>query len=198
MYWRIIYNCSKVGMGISWMNADSQWNPVYKAFHRIRSFWKRNDLFMLQPIPFGMTFSKALSKLKAQSSNVSFYWNMAKETFELWASSFETAFENVTPSEIGCNINVILTRQTCGQRSNMASKSKRRALVLYFSVRICYMFWISICRGESELGLYMTSRLAKRMRLHSGHFWFKNLFGCKIRRKPPLHSRILFASHAQT
>jgi len=57
----------------------------------------------LQPIPRGVTFSKALSKLKAQSSNVSFHWNLAKETFELWAFSFETAFENVTPSGIGCN-----------------------------------------------------------------------------------------------
>ena len=49
-----------------------------------------------------MTFSKALSKLKAHSSNVSFHWNVAKETFELWALSFEIAFENVTPSGIGC------------------------------------------------------------------------------------------------
>jgi len=50
----------------------------------------------VQPIPLGVTFSKALSKLKAQSSNVSFHWNVAKETFELWSLSFDTAFENVT------------------------------------------------------------------------------------------------------
>jgi len=56
----------------------------------------------IQPIPLGMTFSKDFSKLKAKSSNVSFHWNVAKETLELWALSFETAFENVTPSEIGC------------------------------------------------------------------------------------------------
>ena len=37
----------------------------------------------LQPIPFEVTFLKALSKLKAQSSNVSFHCNVAKETFEL-------------------------------------------------------------------------------------------------------------------
>ena len=42
----------------------------------------------VQPIPLGVTFSKALSKLKAQSSNVSFHWKMAKETFEFWALSF--------------------------------------------------------------------------------------------------------------
>ena len=41
-------------------------------------------------------------KLKAQSYHVSFATFQWKETFELWASSFETAFENVTPSGIGC------------------------------------------------------------------------------------------------
>jgi len=45
---------------------------------------------MLQPIPLGVTFSNAVSKLKAQSSNVSFHRNVAKETFELWALSFRT------------------------------------------------------------------------------------------------------------
>jgi len=35
---------------------------------------------------FRMRFQS--SKLKAQSSNVSFHWNIAKETFELWALSF--------------------------------------------------------------------------------------------------------------
>jgi len=39
-------------------------------------------------IPLGVTLSNAVSKLKAQSSKVSFHWNVAKETFELWALSF--------------------------------------------------------------------------------------------------------------
>ena len=43
-------------------------------------------------------------KLEVQSSNVSFATLQWKQTFELWALSFETAFENVTPSGIGCNI----------------------------------------------------------------------------------------------
>ena len=41
-------------------------------------------------------------KFKAQSSNVSFATFLWKQTFELWALSFETAFENATPSGIGC------------------------------------------------------------------------------------------------
>jgi len=50
----------------------------------------------------GWHFRIALSKLKAQSSNVSFHWNLAKETFEVWALRFGTTFENVTPRAIGC------------------------------------------------------------------------------------------------
>jgi len=59
---------------------------------------------LVQPIPCGVTFSKTLPKLKAQSSNVSCHWNVAKETFELWALSFETWFENVNISGTGCTI----------------------------------------------------------------------------------------------
>jgi len=60
-----------------------------------QSAWRCFSLFFFQdffggqwthvymcPIPFGVTFSKDLSKLKAQSSNVSFHRNVAKETFE--------------------------------------------------------------------------------------------------------------------
>jgi len=48
----------------------------------------------VQPTPLGVTFSNAVSKLKAQSSKVSFHWNVVKESFnsELWALA------NVTPS----------------------------------------------------------------------------------------------------
>ena len=68
----LLFNDVKVGLGISRTNADSQWNPVYNAFHRI----------------------------------------MDAET-KRFVSSF---------------VNVILTRQTCGQRSSRAAESKRRAL----------------------------------------------------------------------
>ena len=45
-------------------------------------------------------------------------------------------------------VNVILTRQTCGQRSSRAAESKRRALENCFSEQICYMFLMSKCRGD--------------------------------------------------
>ena len=39
------------------------------------------------------------------------------------------------------------------------AESKRRALGIYFSERICYMFPISKCRGDRDLGLCTTSVL---------------------------------------
>jgi len=99
-----------------------------------------------------------------------------------------------TKQIVSSNSNVILTRQTCGQRSGLAAVSNPRMIVFYFSVRICYMFPMSKCSGESGLGLCMTAVPAKRMPLRSADFrrilrpnTFKN-------RKSALHSRILFAS----
>ena len=77
-----------------------------------------------------------------------------------------------TKQIVRSNSNVILGRQTCGQRSAMAVGGKRRALAFYFPVRIFYEFLMSKCRGESDLGLCMTSVLAKRMPLRSADFQF--------------------------
>jgi len=49
---------------------------------------------------------------------------------------------------VGSTVNLILTRQTCGQRSSRAAESKRRALKNYFSEQICYMFPLSKCRVD--------------------------------------------------
>ena len=59
-----------------------------------------------------------------------------------------------------CSVNVTLTRQSCGQRSSRAAKSKRRVIGNYFSERNCHMFPISECRGDQDLGLCTTSVLA--------------------------------------
>jgi len=45
-------------------------------------------------------------------------------------------------------VNVILTRQTCGQRSSRGAESKRQALKNDFSEQICYMFLMSKCRED--------------------------------------------------
>jgi len=102
----------KVGLGISRTNADSQWNPVYNAFHR--NFCGGNETIR---------------------------------------------FVVETKRFVGSFVHVILTLQTCGQRSSMSAESKRRALGNCFSERICYMFLISKCRGDLDLGLCTTSGL---------------------------------------
>ena len=78
------------------------------------------------------------------------------------------------------NSNVIFTRQTCGQRSSMAAGGKRRALAYDFSVRIFYVFLMSKCREESDLGLRMTSVLAKRMPLCSADFRFETCLAARF------------------
>ena len=92
------------------------------------------------------------------------------------------------------NSNVILMRQTCGHSSSRVAGVKHQALAFYYSIQIWYVFLPSICKGESDLGLFTTSGLAKRIRLHAANFQFKNVCGRKIRQRSALHSRILFAS----
>jgi len=97
------HNCTRVNIPhtLYWIYFTSKYSGLIIEAHES----------IVQPIPLWVTFSNVVSKLKAQSSNVSFHWNVTKETFELWAfrekrrSSFEHwAFENVTPSGIGCNL----------------------------------------------------------------------------------------------
>ena len=73
-------------------------------------------------------------------------------------------FVFVETSEVLCsNSNVILMRQTCGHRSSRVAERKHQALAFYFSIRIWYVFMISKlwCRGESDLGLCMTSKMQR-------------------------------------
>jgi len=56
---------------------------------------------------------------------------------------------------------VIQTWSWLGKFSSRVAGSRHRALAFDFSVRIWYMFLISKCRGESDLGLCMSSVLAK-------------------------------------
>jgi len=73
---------------------------------------------------------------------------------------------------VGSFVNVILTRQTCGQRSSRAAKSKRQALGNYFPERICYMYLISKCRRDRDLGLCTTSVLAFGAQQRNGKIRF--------------------------
>ena len=99
-----------------------------------------------------------------------------------------------TKQIVSSNSDVILTRQTCGQHSEMTATSKRRVLAFDFSVRMCCIFLLSKCREESNLGLCMTLGLSKRMLLRSPNF--RRVLRANIfkNRKSALYSSILFAS----
>jgi len=86
---------------------------------------------------------------------------------------------------VGSFVNVILTRQTCGQRSSKAAEIKRRALGNYFSERI-YYFLISKYRRDWDLGLCTTSGLAFGEPQRSGDFREKNEFRRRKNRILPL------------
>jgi len=73
---------------------------------------------------------------------------------------------------VGSNPNMIWMRQTCGQRSSMSAGSKRRALKNSFVVRICYVFLLSQCRGDLDVGLCTLWTLAYGETLRNEKFRF--------------------------
>ena len=63
-----------------------------------------------------------------------------------------------TKQLVSSNLNVIVTRKTCGQRSSMCAGRRKpcgkgQALGNYSFMRIWYMFPLSKCRGDLDLGL---------------------------------------------
>jgi len=112
--------------------------------------------------------------------NLRWGWVFLERTRILSEIKFTTHFIEVfvveTKRFVGSTVNVILTRQTCGQRSSRAAESKRQALGNFFSGQICYMFPISKCRGDWDLGLCTTSGLAFGEPQRSGDFRGKTCF----------------------
>ena len=97
----------------------------------------------IQPIPRGVTFSRALSKLKAQSSNVSFHWNVAKETFELWALSFELWQHYLkTSPQVGSAVYMFTL-------NHLVSLSRSLSLSLSFFLAPPLSVYLSVCLWRS-------------------------------------------------
>ena len=117
-------------------------------------------------------------------------WVFLERTRILSGIQFTTHFIGIfvveTKRFVGSFVHVILTWQTCGQRSSKTAESKRWALGNYFSERICYMFLMSKCRGDSDLGLCTTLGLAFGEPQRNDKIWFflrRNTF---FPRKSPL------------
>ena len=79
-------------------------------------------------------------------------WVFLERTRILSGIQFTTYFIEIfvveTKRFVSSFVNVILTRQTCGQRSSRTAESKHQTIGKYFSEQICYMFLISKCRGD--------------------------------------------------
>jgi len=95
---------------------------------------------------------------KSQKIDLWWGWVFLERTRILSGIQFTTHFIDFfvveTKRFVGSTVNVILTRQTCGQRSSKVAESKRQALGNNFSERICYMFLISKCRGERSRSVH--------------------------------------------
>jgi len=136
--------------------------------------------------------------LDGSRNSVRWGWVFLERTLILSGIQFTAHFIDFfvveTKRFVGSFVHVNLTRQTCGQRSSRAAESKRRALGNHFPEQICYMFLISKCRGDRDLGLYTTSVLAKREPQRNGKIRFflrRNTFFPRIL---PLRCGSLFAS----
>jgi len=119
-------------------------------------------------------------------------WVFLERTRILSGIHFTTHFIDLfvaqTKRFVGSFVNVILTRQTCDQRSCRAAESKRWALGNYFPERICNMFLMSKCRGDWDLGLCTFWVLAKREPLRNGNFRKKSCFARRKNRNLALRN----------
>ena len=115
-------------------------------------------------------------------------WVILERTRILSGIQFTTHFIEIFVVErkrfVGSTVNMISTRQTCGQRSSTAAE--RRALGNYFSKRICYIFLILKCRIDWDLGLCTTSGFAFGEPQRNGDFRKKNVFRRRKNRILPL------------
>ena len=94
------------------------------------------ETFWVQPIPSSVTFSK--SSFKAQSWKVFFLLNCGKS--DVWALSFETAFENVVRSGIGCTCWIKVPESKVGDLLVMGGITK--------SIRYCQSLIVEITPGR--------------------------------------------------
>jgi len=112
----------------------------------------------IQPIPLGVTFSNAVSssKLKARTSLFTEKWQKRRSSFELWA------FENVTPSGIGCTyiyacvcISWMFQRCTCITHTYVCKYIRTclfcacmcvcMCVCLYVCVYVCVFVCVYVC-----------------------------------------------------
>jgi len=147
--------------------------------------YERGTCSKLSPV-FGRCLIWFLGKILKNSQKIDLNRIIRQPIFQFLKFEFFGSIVVEAKPFVGSFVHVILTQQTCGQRSSRAAESKRRALGYYFFERICYMFHISKCRGDWYLSLCTTSGLAFGEPQRSGKIRFflrRNTF---FPRKSPL------------
>jgi len=157
-----------------WVYVDITWKKSSEFHKAVKIRWKEFcpfhentgfTLTLLEKNPQNSNSEESSENRETFSwSKLRWGWVFLEPTRILSGIQFTTHFIEIfvlqTKRFVGSSVHVILTRQTCGQRSSKAAECKRRALGNYFSERICYMFLLSKCRRDSDLGLCTTSGLA--------------------------------------
>jgi len=103
-----------------------------------------------------------------------------------------------TKQFVSSNVNVIMTRQACGQRSSRTAGSKRRARENEFPKQTFYMFLMSKCRGDWDLGLSTFWVLVNRELLRSGNFRKKNVFRPQEKSEFGIAQRFSFRKYSKS
>ena len=106
------------------------WNPRPKSWPKSQSFETSRNIRWGCPV--GQIYG-GVARLGISATNADSQWNPVYNVTH-------RIFVVETKRFVGSFVHVILTRQTCGQRSSRGAESKRLALGNYFSERICYMF----------------------------------------------------------
>jgi len=122
-------------------------DPVAFFHAPLISFWSFKSCWKLQSLSHPLKVGLGISR-----TNADLQWNPVYNVFH-------QSFFVETKRFVGSFVNVIFTRQTYGQRSSRTAERKRWAIGNYFSEQICYMFLISKCTGDWDLGLFTTSGL---------------------------------------
>jgi len=124
-------------------------------------------------ITFGLPPNNWFVSTKKNSMKYVVNWVLFKRTCDVSGIQFTMyciEFVCVETNEVvRSNSNIMLTRQTRGHCSSRVAGSRHRALAFNVSMRIQYMFLISVCKGKSNLSVCMTSVLPKEMRPHSAN-----------------------------
>ena len=118
------------------LQTNNKQTPPPFVTHNVWDFFPKSEYFWLTNSKFPAKKNPPISNVKPQPF-LRWGWVFLERTRILSGIQFTTYFIEIfvveTKRFVGSFVHVILTQQTCGQRSSRAAESKRRAIGNYFS-----------------------------------------------------------------